>query len=278
MTDIRSQILAQQQGWAAGRQIAVDSSGYTEGLEDNLFQSLHRDTLADFQSGSGDELGRNGRRGKMQALHSSSALAVNVFDYWRGRSLAWLSPALSLTSEPLSLRFEAQFRTGLPGNPPNLDLAVALADRRTIAVESKFTETYTHGNQAVPFKDKYFPTGNGLWRDRGLPRCQELAGRLHRGELRFQHLNGAQLLKHVLGLAQPSVGQFTLFYLWYSIPSEEAGHHGEEIKEFAGGIGSELDFRALTYQDLFSSALCDLRPEHSAYRSYIEERYFKKLD
>jgi hypothetical protein len=85
MTNARSQILRQQQNWAANRKVAVDSSGsYTETLDANLFQPLHRDTLADFQRGSGDELGCNGHRGKMQALHSSSAFAVNVFDYWRG--------------------------------------------------------------------------------------------------------------------------------------------------------------------------------------------------
>jgi hypothetical protein len=277
MIDARSQILRQQQDWAANRKIAVDSSGYTEALDANLFRPLHRDTLSDFQRGSGDELGRNGRRGKMLALHSSSALAVNVFDYWRGRSLAWVAGAFSLTSEPSLLRFEAQFPTGLPENPPNLDLAFVLADRQTVAVESKFTEPYGRANHAAPFKLKYFPTGNGVWYDRALPRCQRLAGRLHRGELQFQYLNAAQLLKHVLGLAQSSVGQFTLFYVWYAVPSDEARQHGEEIKAFAAEIGSELDFRALTYQELFSSALRDLGAEHLAYLSYVGERYFPAL-
>lgn len=276
MTNARSQILRQQQGWAASRKIAVPS-GYTESLDANLFQPLHCDTLAEFQRGSGDELGRNGHRGKMLALHSSSALAVNVFDYWRGQSLSWIADALSLTSEPSLLRFEAQFPTGLPGNPPNLDLAFVLTDRRTVAVESKFTEPYAHARQVPPFKLKYFPAGDGLWHDRALPQCQRLADRLHRGELQFMYLNAAQLLKHVLGLAQPAVGQFTLFYLWYAVRSDEARHHGEEIEAFAEEIGSELDFRALTYQELFSSALRDLGAEDAVYLSYIGERYFPAL-
>lgn len=273
MTNTRLQILKQQQDWAASRRIAV-TSGYTESLDGNLFQPLHSDTLVEFQRGSGDELGRNGHRGKMLALHSSSALAVNVFDYWRGRSLAWVAGALSLTSEPSLLRFEAQFPTGLPGNPPNLDLALVLTDRRTVAVESKFTEPYAHAKQVPPFKLKYFPAGDGLWHNRALPQCQRLADRLHRGELQFLYLNAAQLLKHVLGLAQPSVGQFTLFYLWYAVRSDEARHHGQEIDAFAEEIGSEVDFRALTYQELFSSALRYLGTEHAAYLSYVGERYF----
>lgn len=274
MTNTRSQILTQQQAWAANPTIAL-CSGYTETLDANLFQRLHNDTLAEFQRGSGDELGRNGRRGKMLALHSSSALAANIFDYWRGRSLAWVTGALSLTSEPSSLRFEAQFPTGLPGTPPNLDLAFVLADRRTVAVESKFTEPYTRAKQAVPFKPKYLPGRNGLWHDRALPQCQRVAERLHRGELQFQYLNAPQLLKHVLDLAQPSVGDFILLYLWYAVPSDEARQHGEEIKAFADEICSELDFRSLTYQELFSSALCHLGAEHAAYVSYIGERYFQ---
>ena len=182
-------------------------------------------------------------------------------------SLAWVASALSLTSEPSFLRFEAQFPTGLRGTPPNFDLAFVLTDHRTVAVESKFTEPYAHAKHAAPFKLKYFPAGIGLWHDRALPRCQRLADRVHRGELQFEYLNAAQLLKHVLGLAQPSVGQFTLFYLWYAFPSEEARQHGEEIKAFTDEIGSELDFRALTYQELFSSALRDLGAEHAAYVS-----------
>ncbi|HVB56989.1 MAG TPA: hypothetical protein VNE63_11230 [Candidatus Acidoferrales bacterium] len=273
MTDARSQILTQQQNWAANQKVAV-RSGYTETLDANLFQPLHRDTLADFQRGSGDELGRNGNRGKMLALHSSSALAVNVFDYWRSRSLAWVAGALSLSADPVLLRFEAQFPTGLPGNPPNLDLEFVLVNGHRIAVESKFTEPYTYANHAEPFKSKYFPTANGLWYDCGLPRCQEIADRLHRRESQYQHLNVAQLLKHVLGLARPSVGQFTLFYLWYALPSDEARRHGEEIKAFADDIGSEVDFRALSYQELFSSALRGLDAEHVAYLNYIGERYF----
>jgi hypothetical protein len=276
MLNARSQILAQQKCWADSRKIAL-RAGYTESLDANLFQRMHNDTLKEFQNGSGDELGRNGNRGKMQALHSSSALAVNVFDYWRGRPLDWIGRSLSLTSEPSLFRFEGQFLTGLPGNPPNLDLVFKLKDERTVAVESKFTEPYTHAKQKMPFKPKYFPSGNGLWHDRALPRCQKLADRLNRGDFQFQHLNAAQLLKHILGLSQPSVGQFTLFYLWYAVPSEEATQHREEIKTFAHEIGSELDFRALTHQELFSSALRELGSDHATYLSYLQERYFPTL-
>jgi hypothetical protein len=267
MPDTRSRILGEQQGWAARRGIAVDGSGYTQDLDANLFQPLHPETMADFRRGGGDELGR-----KMRALHSSSALVVNTFDDWRSRPMDWLAGAMPLGSEPSSLRFEAQFHTGLQGNPPNLDVAFLLVDGRTVAVESKFTETYAHTSHAVPFKDKYFPTGEGLWHARGLPRCQELAARLRNQEIQFRYLNAAQLLKHSLGLAKCLGGRFALVYLWYAFPSEEAKKHEEEINAFAEGVGTELDFRALTYQQLFSPALSGIGPGHDSYVSYLTER------
>src|SRR5260370_7370636 len=76
----------------------------------------------------------------MRAHHTSSELALNVLDYWTSRDPAPLGGALELGSEVLALRFEAQFPTGLDGNPPNLDLAVVLANGTTVGVESKFTE------------------------------------------------------------------------------------------------------------------------------------------
>ncbi len=100
---------------------------------------------------------------------------------------------------------------------------------------------------------------------------------MQRGELQFNYLNAAQLLKHVLGLAQLSVGRFTLFYLWYAVPSDEARQHEAEIKAFADEIGSEQDFRALTYQEPFSSGLRDLGAEHGGYLSYVGDRYFPAL-
>ena len=56
---------------------------------------------------------------KMKALYSSSDLAVNVFDYWSQHDVAPLAAALALDESILSVAFEAQYPTGLGGNPPN---------------------------------------------------------------------------------------------------------------------------------------------------------------
>jgi hypothetical protein len=64
----------------------------------------------------------------MRALVSSSALAVNFFDPWRGETLADLGAALSLNAPVMSLYFEYK-PSNYPVKPrsPNLDLRLTLA-------------------------------------------------------------------------------------------------------------------------------------------------------
>jgi hypothetical protein len=53
-------------------------------LDGNLFEPLSADARAEYGTGDGGELGGpDGDPGKMQAVHSSSALCCNVFHYWR---------------------------------------------------------------------------------------------------------------------------------------------------------------------------------------------------
>ena len=91
-THIRSRLVK----WAAGVTIDIDEQGYVRALVDNFFEPLSTCTASEIAQGDGAELGRDGQRGKIQALHSSSALACNVFDYWRGRDSTILAKALGL--------------------------------------------------------------------------------------------------------------------------------------------------------------------------------------
>ena len=79
MENVKTIIRAHQKSWAAANSIEIDDDGYARQISDNFFCPLDEDTHKDFKQGDGDELGRDGKRGKMAALHSSSALAVNVF-------------------------------------------------------------------------------------------------------------------------------------------------------------------------------------------------------
>lgn len=97
----------------------------------------------DLAGGDGSELGKGGGRGKIQALHSSAALACNFFDYWRGRDLGLLSRALGISVRLCAVAFEQKFPTRLGGIAPNLDVVLYGCDGSLFAVESKFTEPFT---------------------------------------------------------------------------------------------------------------------------------------
>ena len=215
---------------------------------------------------------------KLHALHSSAALVANVFDYWSDRDGTPLVAALGFAGRCSELRFEAQFPSGLPGDPPTVDLLVQLDLGRPVAVESKFSEWLDRRprNKAV-FKTKYFPPGRALWAEHGLPRCQALAEALQARTERFRHLHAAQLLKHALGLAVAAPTGFSLCYLYYDWPCRESAAHREEIERLAARIAGELEFSALTYQELYRR-LHASRVAEPAYLEYLRSRYFGDVE
>jgi hypothetical protein len=107
-----------QRRWSDARKIEREGDSVIR-LENNLYQPLTSQTRAQYERGDGGELGKDGKRGKMFALRSSSALVCNVFDYWRGRAFAPLLEALRIGNGISEIALEQKFRTGLKGNPPN---------------------------------------------------------------------------------------------------------------------------------------------------------------
>lgn len=97
----RDHILSRQLHWARGRGIDLLGSKtergekvYAPTLGANLFRTLSDSARRGIEAADGGEMrSTDGHPAKMQALHSSSALGVNVFDYWTDS--ADLSPLLS---------------------------------------------------------------------------------------------------------------------------------------------------------------------------------------
>lgn len=193
-------IKARQRAWASRSRRTIDADGYCRCVDDNLHLGLSSAARRDFESGNGTELGLVGGWGKIQALHSSSALACNWFDHWRGKNLEPLSQAFAAGMRFSTLELEQKFPTGLGGIGPNLDVLLR-GDSSTLAIESKFTEPYAKSNNKTFLKPKYFHPGS-LWTDVGLPGCQTIAEMLRTGQHNFKVLDVAQLLKHMLALAR----------------------------------------------------------------------------
>jgi hypothetical protein len=272
---VKSRILQEQRDWATALGLEVDSRGYLSSYQLNLFQPLNQKSLDAFTRGSGSELKDTPRKpAKMRALHSSSALAVNVFGTWVDRNASPLLSVLNLEPGEVDVHFEEQFPTGLPGNPPNLDVVLRRPGGQVIAIESKFTEWLTRkAKNGPPLKDKYFPNSAGVWEQVGLPRTQQFAEALQAREVIFRHLDATQLIKHSLGLATQLGRDFSLLYVFYDADGVDGEAHWSEISIFKAQIGSEFGFQAISYQQAFSklAARHDVPEE---YLSYLKGRYF----
>ena len=264
-------LVERQRRWAEARSLAVNANGRVSRLEDNLFAPLHSETRAEFEAGDGDEFGTSDDVGKMYSLHSSSALACNVFDYWRERSMFPLLEACRIDTAGFDLKFEQKFSPGVGTKHANLDLLIvgSGADCLPTAIESKFTEPFQYG-KLDRLADKYF--GNsGLWDE--LPICRKVAESLTLTQ-RFKCFKAAQLLKHTLALTRAfGKKRFVLVYLWYDVKgSDAAKQHRAEAQEFGNLLGDEVLFRSDTYQSVFQR----LPPPTSGsqYEQYLRSRYF----
>lgn len=261
--------------WAKGQAgPPADEKGYFLTVSPNLFRPMSRETAADFGSGSGGELrpGRR-RRPKMFALHSSSILACNVFDYWRANGAGLVGEAFEWPFLPDRLTFEAKFPTGLPGEPPNVDVVLWATADNVLAIESKFTEPFGRPKSSPPFKAKYFPDGQPIWMDRDLPVCADLALNLQEGRVRYRHLDAAQLLKHILGLQARRPRAFTLAYVYVDDAGEDGDRHRREVADFSGRIAAEIPFHAVSYQSLVARLRALAGAYHDPYFAYLASRY-----
>ena len=266
-------IISHQREWAAHESIAV--GGYTETVEDNIFDHvLHPETRKEYLKGEGHEL--EGKRAHMKALHSSSALVVNVFDYWRRENrIEEIAKSCGAQDTITTMEFEKTHQIGnVNRTPPHLD--IEFGGQMPLAIESKFTETYYRTTRRSE-KDThlhYYLAQDSIWEK--LPKTKDLALRIkHQSGTKtdFEYLDAPQLIKHILGLTHSPYTRFTLLYLWYRIDSDEAAQHEKEVKQFSSAIKGEISFRTMTYQDLFNKIkkIPNASPD---YLDYLNRRYF----
>ena len=278
------QILSKQKEWACNSKIElVRSKGnrghraYTRELEDNLFEPLSQNTEKSFQKGDGGELA--GNPSKMQAVHSSSALGVNIFQFWDSIGEVYrIAHACGLcrraTKNSKSISFEVKYPIddGFRYSP-NIDALIentSASKYKVFAIESKFTEAYG-GRGHSGLKEKYLDLD--IWEE--IPRLQELAISISPADNRFQYLHAAQLVKHILGLerAHGKTG-FRLLYLWYNALGREGAKHQEEIDEFLEIAKSDgIAMHELNYQELIIRLASEYRSTHKEYIEYITNRY-----
>jgi hypothetical protein len=281
-------IIAKQIQWAKNNnKPLIGSKGergratYTLDLNQNLFEPLLEENRKQFESGNGQEtIGSPESPAKMQALHSSSALGVNVFQYWQKRGLIKeIASACGFcdrrSNYSKNIVFEDKHRIDTKFViPPNIDVVFHNNDSspyKLFAVECKFSEAYggrAHGG----LKSKYLDEKN-LWTD--LSALESLAREINPDDKRYTYLHAAQLIKHILGL-RACVGSkgFKLLYLWYDVLGNEGAKHRAEVEEFTNIAKSDgINFHAMTYQELITILDRNYRTEHPEYVKYLTERY-----
>ncbi len=260
-------ITVSQLKWASEGGIEVDGSGRAVSVEANLFQPLNLETRREFEAGKGDELGVSGQPGKMASLISSSALAVNVFDPWRGQDATPLCMALGVARDYRVGGFEATYPTGLRGTDPHLDVKLLAPGEPVLAIESKFTEPYRRVTNS--FRPSYF-SRDAIWA--GMPASRSLAQKIADDTIVFHSLHAAQLLKHAIGLNHTlGQGRFVLMYLWYQAPGRHGKLHTAETQRFADIVAYDFDFRSMTCQELLETV--DDGP--GGWIEYLRRRYLR---
>lgn len=307
-------ILARQKRWSGqkprdkkyAQARKTDDVHYLESYGLNLFQPLCPNSHEAFSQGDGGELkdktAKNGRYipAKMKSLLSSSALAVNIFEYWhqrlsKGEDVEPLLQALKSLGYDLkeikSIHFEKQFpiidtkdaslRDDFPKDP-NIDIVIEGLDF-VLAIESKFTEPY--GSHVFSIRDAYISKDNDVRRSFEL-RFPQLYAFATGAGLAFKRLDWPQLTKHFLGLENSCEDiykkKYQLALFWYKEPkaprtqSDKPKKMDDEIREFSNIAEIKDKFSATTYQDFFEdlkTTCCGLS-EHDEYITYLRDRYF----
>jgi hypothetical protein len=288
MLSAHEYIIEKQVQWAKNRGFTLIGSEcdrglprYTPVLSLNLFAPLLDSVQESFEHGNGSELACKGdHQAKMQAVHSSSALSVNVFQYWEEKhqvpviaSLCGFCDEGDVFSEKIV--FESKnYIKGVRGAPPHLDVVIHNSEGspfKCFAIESKFTEPYNLYGKAE-IKAAHL-NAEALWLD--IPHLHELAKGLYAGHAMTTYLDSAQLIKHILGL-KSSYGKdgFKLLYLWYEVFGKESADHKDEIDAFAEvAMADGVYFSSLSYQELILRIAEEQRGEHFDYVKYLTERY-----
>lgn len=278
-------ILSKQVQWAHRNNITLFGSkgsrgrpAYTEKLDDNLFEQLLCDVRRDFKQGDGGEL--SGNPCKMQAVHSSSALSVNIFQYWKKvDQIPAVAAACGFCNRNNNTSQNIKFEVKYPisnkfRNSPNIDVVIENSPKsrfNVFAIECKFSEPYSSRKQ--PGIDQKYIELKNIWDD--IPNLYKFAKTISSVDVHFSHLHPAQLIKHILGLKEKfGKNKFRLLYLWYDVIGPEGANHRSEINEFIKITKEDgIYFHAMSCQELIIKLSNNYRNKHSNYIDYIAGRY-----
>jgi hypothetical protein len=261
-----------------GSKIERGEKNYTLLLDQNLFMPLTKITEEYFKKADGNELGNYPC--KMQALHSSSALAVNIFHYWMNKDISIIASACGLCKISNDIKMEIKFEKKYVVSEdfdisPNIDVVIENPEGhkyKAYAIECKFSEPYSNRTENQSgLKEKYLSLD--VWTD--IPETFKLAQTISPNDTANRFLHSAQLIKHILGLKKAyGKEHFRLLYLWYDAYGEEGYKHRLEIEKFKSIVKKDdIAFHFISYQELIFNLHNRCSDNDIEYLNYIEQRY-----
>lgn len=244
-----------------------ESNGhYAVSSEENLLRIKNWNTIeAELNKGQGNELNPKSGLPKFNAFHSSSALGVNNFSFFKEKldQFEFLG-----FKDFLEAVFEKKLPTGI--STPNLDFYVENANS-ILGFESKFIETLSaklpnHEGNLTKYVNRFNELKNTP--DDFINLIQSYIDITDK-----QYLDVAQLIKHSIGLLNKANDEDKdpiLVYIYW-VPTnwkefELYRQHEIEIAAFKNDISRHLTFISMSYLDFWS-----LYENNTTFSSHIKE-------
>ncbi len=220
-----------------------------------LLDHFDRERVLDlYEAAPGDEIAS----GKFANLASSAALAANTFGPGLSHPETFNNAFGSLTVLNVDLEAVVRF-PWRGGRHPCLD-ALLTSEDTFVGIESKRYE---------PFRSKSRPEFSSAF-DRPvwdqLERFNAVRLALKTEDLKYKHLDAAQLIKHALGLyaqAANASRKAVLVYLFAEpdewpdgqpVSEHAKQSHRAEVSDFSRRVsGDAVEFRAISYRELFDN-------------------------
>jgi hypothetical protein len=230
----------------------------------------------EFMLGDGGELGDGTNPGKMQALHSSSALGVNVFEYWKANErYSILAKALHIPSNGIEdIHFEEKYKIFNDANKsPNIDVVIHYKNSYLVGIECKFTEPFQPIRGEKGLKEKYI---NNFEYWHAFPYLKKLAVEISPNDEKNIFIHCAQLIKHTLGLfsVQKDKDKFRLLYIYQPAFFEDNERYLKEMTILQDAMRQDgIIFQFLSWQELLINLKSYIEEDDKAYMDYLVERY-----
>ena len=278
-----------QKQWANEKGILLQGSAgergdkiYTMDIDSNFFIPLSNDSYMELKNGKGNELlSINNKTPSVQALHSSCALVINIFEYWKqNKEYSIIAKFLGINDKNIvNMNYEKQFTIfNKPKTQANLDVCFEYSDNSFVAIESKYTEPYGLRSGKNIFSPRYFNEKN-IWSD--LPNLFELANMINKNETVFEYLDASQLIKHVLGLQNviKNKEKYKLVYIYFpSINKTPEMNHEIEILAINEIMKlDKINFECLNWMKVMDKLNRNLKNIRKKYIEYIIGRYVHSL-